>query len=251
MIQLSIYSAVMMWLTRRGEEVDCGCFGKVGPNKVGREAILRNLILLITSIGEGRTLFSVSPGVRNLRSCGGLKAAVLMFNVALVAFSVVLLRLYGVLLNQRSGESPVISVGFTIGIGEEIKGFGLKSSEGNTVSSVELAREFGGVKILFVTDSCSHCESLKRDLDRTNLEHISKPMPIIVVNFESQVATLSDGDYTFAEWMYPEDYGVRQLPLLIQLDSEHRLDTEPSIGEAQTQALIDRLKLAGKDVSQT
>jgi Methylamine utilisation protein MauE/AhpC/TSA family len=254
LLLLVAFSFAVGRVLARGEEVDCNCFGSLGPSRISRRTLTRNLALLVPAAIVA-TLGWSDPGPSPVAWIGGIDAAAIGEIVAGVALfaalagfalSWQLMRQNGRLLARLDAletggrrDDAVLA-----GIGEPMPAFELPDLIGRPVSLAELLEEGRGVLLIFTDPDCHACGPLLPEIGRLQRDPAADPRPVVISRGdaaanEAKVAENGLRQVLLQEGFdLPRSVGVEGMPGAIELDHEGWIVGAPALGTDAVGALL-------------
>jgi hypothetical protein len=257
---LAIFTAAVVRVLARGEEVDCNCFGSVGSSRITRWTAARNIVLLavattIVIAGQGDRGPSAVAWVGDLDTA---QAAAIAAGVAILlaavnfAFSWQLMRQNGRLMFEiaalRDGFEGAARVG--PGPGDPAPSFDLPALGGGRLSLEQLLSAGRGAVILVTDPSCGACDPLLPVVGRMQRDP-DTPLPLVLISR----GDLDDNRAKAAEHglepvLIEQEYevsralGINGAPGAVRLDANGRYTAKPSMGTERVGILLDGLAAA-------
>ncbi|AQX16680.1 hypothetical protein BCR15_08475 [Tessaracoccus lapidicaptus] len=221
---MAAYAVVIARALTFDEPVRCHCFGAHGGDGVTRRTLLRNVLLLVTSVlGLVGAVAGVSIYSQPAAGWGWIAMAALAAVVAVLSLA-------------GGGESPsggVASVAPTLTIWEV--------SSGERVTLRKLAGRHGGIVLLSVVSGCSGCERVLAALPGWLAESPGRT----VVPMRPAGHAVDDPKWESLALLH-EDWGSNvthtlvgsRTPSAIELDAAGVPVGEPAVGPAAVEELI-------------
>lgn len=252
---LAVFTAAVTRTLLQGREVDCNCFGSLGPSRISRWTLARNVILLVLAGGvavaaQGDPGASAVAWLGDLDSTGlallgaGVAVAVAALNFA---FSWQLMRQNGRLLNDLealkaggatpSGPQP----------GHLAPSFALPALGGGGLGLEELLAGGRGLVVVVTDPGCGACEPLLPEIGRLQRDPTT-PVPLVMISRGDPDANLAKArDHGLELVLLEEGFevsralGINGAPGAVRLDREGRYVAKPSMGTERVGALLAEL----------
>lgn len=248
---------------RQGREVDCNCFGSLGPSRISRWTLARNALLLALAVSVAIAAQD-DPGtsavawVGNLDTAGlALLAAGVVAVVAALnfAFSWQLMRQNGRLL----GEIEALRAGGTASTGpaagQSAPSFVLPALGGGGLALEELLAGGRGLVVVVTDPGCGACEPLLPEIGRLQRDPAT-PVPLVMISRGDPEANLAKAqEHGLEPVLLEEGYevsralGINGAPGAIRLDQGGRYVAKPAMGTARVAALLDELSGATPELT--
>jgi methylamine dehydrogenase accessory protein MauD len=235
----------------RGEQVDCNCFGSLGPSEITRWTLVRNLVLLVPAgivAGAGWS----DPGASAVAWIGALDAtaavaivAGLALAVAVLGFALAwqLMRQNGRLLERL--DTLEQGSGLLAKIGDPMPSFTLPDLEGRPVALEELLAEGRGLLLLFTDPGCHACDPLLPEIGRRQRDPDVDPRPVLISRGDAAANRAKVGEHGIETvllqegFALPKSVGVAGMPGAIALDRDGRIASKPTMGTDPVTALLE------------
>ena len=262
-LMLAAFTSAVMRVLARGKEVDCNCFGSLGPSRITGWTAARNLVLLALA-GTLAAVGQSDPGPDALGWIGNLdtaQAAALGAGVAIVigalnfVFFWQLMRQNGRLLAELQTLKDGSAAAHGPKPGDIAPDFELPALGGGSVSLEQLLDAGRGLAILVTDPGCGACDPLLPEVGRLQRDP-GTPIPLVLVSR----GDLGDNTAKAAEhglepvlieegFEVSRSLGVNGAPGLVQLDPEGQFIDRPAMGaERVSRALAG---LTGSDPRDT
>ncbi|HEX2706644.1 MAG TPA: MauE/DoxX family redox-associated membrane protein, partial [Solirubrobacterales bacterium] len=243
----------------RGEEVDCNCFGSLGPSLITGWTLSRNGALLVLAAVVATVGWS-DPGPGALTWVGGLDATAaigILAGLALLAAAVnfafcwQLMRQNGRLVAELSalGVTPGAAAPATrppaVGLGELMPAFELPDLAGRPVELDDLLDGGRGLLLFFSDPGCSACDPLLPEIGRRQRDPEADPRPVVISLGDADANRPKAAEHGLDLVLLQEDFelarlvGVSGMPGAVVLDREGRLASESALGTEQVSNLLD------------
>ncbi len=151
----SAYWLLVLRVLRSGDDVDCGCFGAVGDDKVSATTLVRNSLLVVLAAAAAAFGGAGSGVVRVLRDPSAELAWWLSMTVAVVATAVLVVR-RGELASEPADDAEPLDYERT-----PIPFAVLQDANGDIKTLVQLASARPQL-LVFLSSSCSTCHDVAR-----------------------------------------------------------------------------------------
>ncbi len=243
---LAAFTVAVARVLARGEEVDCNCFGSLGPSRITPWTAVRNVALLLVAIAVAIAAQSdPGPGavawISDLDTAG---AAVLVAGIAVAlaalnfAFSWQLMRQNGRLLNEIEGlRIGAVHEGRAAPqAGDFAPDFELPALDGGSLSLERILSVGRGAAILVTDPGCGACQPLLPEVGRLQNDP-GLAVPFVVISrgsFEDNYAKAEE--HGLGPVLLEEEFEVSRAlgshgaPGLIQLDPDGRHIAKPAMG---------------------
>jgi hypothetical protein len=254
---LATFTAAVARVLTQGREVDCNCFGSLGPSRISRWTLARNGLLLALAVGVAIAAQD-DPGTSAVAWIGDLDTAgvaLLAAGVAVVvavlnfAFSWQLMRQNGRLLNDlealREGGGAATPTGPQPG--QPAPSFVLPALRGGGLSLEELLAAGRGLVVVVTDPGCGACEPLLPAIGRLQRDP-ETPVPLVMISRGDPDANLAKAGEHGLDPVLLEDgfevsraLGINGAPGAVRLDPAGRYLAKPSMGTARVESLLDEL----------
>jgi peroxiredoxin len=243
----------------RGGEVDCNCFGSLGPSRIGRWTLVRNLVLLALAALVATVGWS-DPGPGALAWVGDLDATAaigIVAGLALLAaavnfaFSWQLMKQNGRLLAELSalgsaaGAAPAMPPAAAVQLGDLMPAFELPDLAGRPVELDDLLDGGRGLLLFFSDPGCSACDPLLPEIGRRQRDPEADPRPVVISLGDADANRPKVAEHGLDLVLLQADFelarlvGVSGMPGAVVLDREGRLASESALGTEQVSNLLD------------
>jgi peroxiredoxin len=248
------FSLAVASALRRGEQVECNCFGSLAPTRIGPWTLVRNLGLLAVAVLVTAGGFA-DPGpsaVAWVGELGGLAAVAILAGLALgaaalnFAFSWQLMKQNGRLVAELEAlrlPAPEARPA-AVGLGELAPSFALPDLDGRAVELDELLDDGRGLLLFFSDPGCTACDPLLPELGRRHGDAAADPRPL-VISLGEPAATREklaghgiEAALLQADFDLPRSLGITGMPGAVVLDAEGRIASEPALGTEKVTALL-------------
>lgn len=221
--------AVVVGVTlARGRRPDCGCFGKLHSQPIGRSTLARTVGLAAIAA------FVALGGTRHLGALSLLAAA----TVVHVSLTLHLLHQNGRLLERvRALEAHEPPAPVRLGVGSAAPAFALQDASGRFHTLDDLLVPGLPVVLAFSDPECADCADLPVRLARLQ-ERLHGELAIALVTRGVPA------DEAFEPTLYQEEievaraYGVTAVPTALVIAPDGRIAGEPAVGEAAIDELL-------------
>ncbi|MGD9735618.1 MAG: MauE/DoxX family redox-associated membrane protein [Solirubrobacterales bacterium] len=265
LLLLAAFTAAVARVLRDGEEVDCNCFGSLGPSRIGRWTLMRNVLLLALAGGvalaaQGDPGPSAVAWLAHLDTaqlallCGGVAIALGVLNGA---FFWQLMRQNGRLLNQLErlevGGGGAAVTGPRPG--DPAPSFALPALGGGGVSLEELLAAGRGLVVVVTDPGCGACEPLLPEIGRLQRDPRT-PVPLVMISRGDRGANLAKAqEHGLEPVLLEEEFevsralGINGAPGAVRLDTEGRYVAKPSMGTGRVGILLDELAAVAPELT--
>jgi peroxiredoxin len=256
---LGAFSAAVLRILVRGEEVDCNCFGSLGSSRITRWTAARNLVLLAIA-GSLAVVAQGDPGPGALAWIGDLdtaEAAALGAGVAIAlaalnfAFFWQLMRQNGRLLAEVQTLRQGSAAAHGPQPGDPAPDFELPALGGGSLSLGQLLSADRGVAILVTDPTCGACDPLLPEVGRLQ-RNPATPIPLILISrgdLEDNAAKAAEHGLEplliEEEFEVSRSLGINGSPGLVLLDPEGQFIDKPAMGAERVGQVL--AGLAGSD----
>lgn len=256
---LIAFTTAVARVLARGEEVDCNCFGSLGPSLITGWTLARNGALLVLAAVVATVGWS-DPGPGALTWVGALDATAaigIIAGLALLAAAVnfafcwQLMRQNGRLVAELSalGVTPGAAAPATrppaVGLGELMPAFELPDLTGRSVELDDLLDDGRGLLLFFSDPGCSACDPLMPEIGRRQRDPEADPRPVVISLGDADANRPKAAEHGLDLVLLQEDFelarlvGVSGMPGAVVLDREGRLASESALGTEQVSNLLD------------
>jgi hypothetical protein len=261
LVLLLVFTAAVGRVLIRGEEVDCNCFGSLGPSRIGRWTLVRNLALLVPAAIVAAAGWS-DPGASAVAWAGGLDTATAAFAlggsalaVAALAFAFswqlllqngrLLARLDALEAGQRSGTDALS------GIGAPMPAFELPDLSGRPVGLEELLAEDRGLLLVFIDPGCHACHQLLPEIGRRQRDPGAGPRLVVISRGDAAANAVEASEHGLElvllenAFALPEKVGIGGMPGAVLLHPSGLIVSEPAVGATRVEELLAATAGAG------
>ncbi len=262
---LMAFTAAVARTLRQGREVDCNCFGSLGPSRIGRWTLVRNVLLLALA-GSVAIVAQSDPGpsaVAWLANLDTAQLALLAAGVAIVltALSLVfcwqLMRQNGRLLGEL--EALKAGGGGTAPSGPQpgdlAPSFALPALGGGGLDLEQLLTAGRGLVVVVTDPGCGACDPLLPEIGRLQRDP-QAPVPLVMISRGDLDANLAKAqEHGLEPVLIEEEFevsralGVNGAPGAVRLDAEGRYVAKPSMGTERVGALLGELAAVDPDLT--
>jgi peroxiredoxin len=263
---LAAFSLAVARTLRRGEQVDCNCFGSLGPSEVSGWTLARNLALLVPAALVATVGWS-DPGPSAVAWIGDLSANAALailggaaLVVAALAFGLAweVMRQNGRLLSRldalEGGSGPGAPRSShpsqPIHAGKPAPFFTLPDLDGRQVGLADLLAE-GRELLLFFTDpGCHACNPVLPEVGRRQRDPGEGPLPVVMSLGDADVNRVKAAEHGLGLVLLQEDFdlaralGVNGMPGAVLIDRDGRIAAEPVEGTDPVAKLLATSALA-------
>lgn len=243
-VLLAVFAAAMLLALRRGERIQCQCFGALHSAPVGPATVVRNVVLAVagTFVATQRAQPSITAWFSD-RTAGQL--AILGLSVALAAMTGLALVLWGRNRELRSAaRAPATPAPRPVGSKAPV--FRALSLAGDAVTLRSLVRGGLPVALVFVHPGCVQCRELMPELARWQVS-LARDLPVhVVVNGErSQIRELA-AEHGLVNVVMQADnavsksFGIAGTPAAVIVNPARTVGSRPAMGVAAIEELIRR-----------
>lgn len=259
LLLLAAFSLAVARVLRRGEEVDCNCFGALGESRVSRSTLVRDLALMVPAALVVVAGWS-DPGpsavawvgdlsaTAALAALGGLALAIAALGLA---FSWQLMRQNGRLLARldaleaRSGGAPVAARPSQAG--KRVPSFALPDLAARKVSLDGLLDEGRELLLVFSDPGCHACNPVLPEVGRRQREPGAGPLSVVMSLGDAEINRVKAAEHGLGLVLLQEDFelarslGVSGMPGAVLVDREGRIAAEPVEGSERVAELLAEL----------
>ena len=255
LVLLSAFSFFVARVLVRGEQVDCNCFGSLGPSRISRWTLVRNLALMVpAAIVAGAGWSDAGPSaVAWVGDLDGVVAVGIVAGLALAAailsfaLSWQLMRQNGRLLERLDAleGDDRRERGILAGLGEPIPRFELPDLSGRPVSLDELLAPGRGVVLVFTDPGCHACDPLMPVIGRRQRSVGSGPTPVVISRGDAAANEAKVAEHGIETILLqegfdlPKSVGVAGMPGAIAVDGAGRIASEPTLGTDPVRQLLE------------
>jgi hypothetical protein len=254
---LAVFTAEVTRVLARGEDVDCNCFGSLGPSRISGWTLARNGLLMVIAAGVAVAGWS-DPGTSAVAWIGDLDAtaaigigAGLAIALAVLnfAFSWQLMRQNGRLLSELQAlkEGGAAAAPSGPQPGDTAPSFALPALGGGALTLEGLLAAGRGLVVVVTDPTCGACDSLLPELGR--LQHDPEtPVPLVMISRGDPDANLAKAEEHGLEPVLIEDefevsraLGINGAPGAVRIDAGGRFVAKPSMGTERVEILLGEL----------
>jgi len=262
---LAAFTAAVARTLLRGREVDCNCFGSLGPSRISRWTLARNVLLLVLAGGVAIAAQSDSgtSAVAWLANLDTAQVALLGAGVAIVlaalnvAFFWQLMRQNGRLLGElealKTGGGGAPPTGPQPG--DLAPSFVLPELGGGGLALEELLAAGRGLMVVVTDPGCGACEPLLPEIGRLQRDP-ETPVPLVMISRGDRDANLAKArEHRLEPVLMEEEFevsralGINGAPGAVRLDAEGRYLAKPSMGTARVEILLDELAAVNPELT--
>lgn len=236
---LVIFAAAIARVMRRGEAVECHCFGQlqsavIGPWTLARNAVLGVVAGIVALAGPGRSLADL----------GTEDVALFATSVAAVGLGALSARLWRE--NGRLRARAAAPVSFDRGLppGSAVPDITLRMLDGEPVALAALVGDGKPAMLVQIGLECGPCHALMPDLVRWNAA-LSESLTIAIVasgDLEPNLAFAEAYDVPGLLVAEPQEFAaafeVRSTPSAVLIDVSGRIAAPPALGGPAIQVLV-------------
>jgi hypothetical protein len=237
----------------RGEQVECNCFGSLGPSRISRWTLVRNLALMVPAgIVAGAGWSDAGPSavawVGDLDGAAAfLAGSALLVGLLSFAFSWQLTRQNGRLLERLDALEGAErrERGILAGPGEPMPRFELPDLAGHRVTLEELLAPGRGVVLVFTDPGCHACDPLMPVIGRRRRSLGDGPIPVLISRGDAAANEAKVAEHGIELILLqegfdlPKSVGVAGMPGAIAVDREGRIASEPTLGTEAVRELLE------------
>ena len=262
---LAAFTAAVARTLLQGREVDCNCFGSLGPSRISRWTMVRNVLLLVLAGGVAIAAQS-GPGTSAVAWLGNLdtaQLALLCAGVAIVlatlsiAFFWQLMRQNGRLLNElealKAGGGGTAPTGPQPG--DSAPSFALPALGGGSLALEELLAGGRGLVAVVTDPGCGACDPLLPEIGRLQRDP-ETPVPLVMISRGDRDANLAKArEHGLEPVLMEEEFevsralGINGAPGAVRLDAEGRYVAKPSMGTERVGTLLDELAAVNPELT--
>ena len=262
---LAAFTAAVARVLLQGREVDCNCFGSLGPSRISRWTAARNALLLVLAGGVAIAAQN-DPGtsavawLANLDTaqlallCAGVAIALVALNVA---FCWQLMRQNGRLLGElealKGGGGGAASTGPHPG--DLAPSFALPALDGGALGLEELLAAGRGLVVVVTDPGCGACDPLLPEIGRLQRAP-ETPVPLVMISRGDRDANLAKARehglepvLMEAEFEVSRALGINGAPGAVRLDPEGRYVAKPSMGTERVGILLGELAAVNPELT--
>jgi hypothetical protein len=258
---LAAFTAAVVRVLARGEEVDCNCFGSIGSSRITGRTAARNALLLAVAAVVAVAGQS-DPGPSAVAWVGDLdtaEAAAIGAGAAIVlatlnfAFSWQLMRQNGRLLSELEALKERSGGAAPTGPqpGDLAPEFDLSALGGGRLSLEQLLSAGRGLAILVTDPGCAACDPLLPEVGRLQSDP-EAPLPLVLISrgdlADNQAKAAEHGLEPVlieGEFEVSRSLGINGAPGLTLLDREGRFIDKPAMGAERVGQALAELTAAG------
>lgn len=262
---LAAFTAAVARTLMQGREVDCNCFGSLGPSRISRWTLARNVLLLALA-GAIAIAAQSDPGTSAVAWVGNLDTAglaLLCGGVAIVlaalnfGFFWQLMRQNGRLLGElealRAGGGGAAPTGPQPG--DLAPSFALPALGGGGLALDGLLAAGRGLVVVVTDPGCGACEPLLPEIGRLQQDP-ETPVPLVMISRGDLEANLAKAqEHGLEPVLIEEEFevsralGINGAPGAVRLDAEGRYVAKPSMGTERVGMLLDELAGASLELT--
>jgi uncharacterized membrane protein YphA (DoxX/SURF4 family) len=262
---LAAFTAAVARTLRQGRQVDCNCFGSLGPSRIGTSTLVRNALLLALAVGVAIAAQD-DPGTSAVAWLGSLDTAglallcagVAIFLAALaIAFFWQLMRQNGRLLNEiealKAGGATAAPSGPQPG--DPAPSFVLPALGGGAMALEELLAGGRGLVLVVTDPGCGACEPLLPEIGRLQSDP-ETPVPLAMITRGDLDANFAKaGEHGLEPVLVEREYevsralGINGAPGAVQLDPQGRYVAKPAMGTERVGKLLAGLSAQNSELT--
>jgi uncharacterized membrane protein YphA (DoxX/SURF4 family) len=263
---LAVFTAAVARTLAQGREVDCNCFGSLGPSRISRWTLARNTVLLALAVGVAVAAQS-DPGTSAVAWFGDLDSAGLALLVAGVAvafaalnfaFSWQLMRQNGRLLGElealKAGGGTAAPAPSGPQPGDLAPSFALPALGGGGLSLDGLLQPGRGLVVVVTDPGCGACDPLLPEIGRLQSDPAT-PVPLVMITRGDVDANLAKAhEHGLEPVLVEEEFevsralGINGAPGAVRLDAEGRYLAKPSMGTERVGILLGEIAAANTEL---
>jgi uncharacterized membrane protein YphA (DoxX/SURF4 family) len=264
---LAAFTAAVARTLTQGREVDCNCFGSLGPSRISRWTLARNVVLLALAVGIA-VAAQGDPGTSAVAWIGDLDTAALALlaggvAIALAALNLAffwqLMRQNGRLLNQlealEAGGGGTAAAPTGPQPGDLAPAFALPALGGGGLSLEGLLLPGRGLVVVVTDPGCGACDPLLPEIGRLQGDP-ETPVPLVMITRGEVDANLAKArEHGLEPVLVEEEYevsralGINGAPGAIRLDAEGRYLAKPSMGTERVGILLAELAATNPELT--
>jgi Methylamine utilisation protein MauE len=261
-LMLAAFTFAVAGALRRGDRIDCNCFGSLGSDEVSRSTLARDLALLVPA-GFLAVVAWGEPGPGALAWIGdldGLAAVAILGGVALavavlgIGLCVELMRQNGRLLERlealegAAGRAPAGASGAAPPrhTGRPVPAFALPDLDGHEVGLDGLLAEGRELLLVFSDPGCHACNPVLPEVGR--LQRASGgPLPVVMSLGDAEINRVKASEHGLELVLLQEDFdlarslGVSGMPGAVLVDRAGRIAAEPAENSDKVRELLASL----------
>jgi peroxiredoxin len=258
---LAVFTVAVARVLRRGEQVDCNCFGSLGASRISGWTLARNLALLIPA-GIVAVAGWSDPGPSAIAWIGDLGATALLaalggaaLIVAILAFAFAwqLMRQNGRLLERLDALDGGAADGSVVPslapaqpqvVGKPAPFFVLPDLDGRPVGLADLLAEDRELLLFFSDPGCHACNPVLPAVGRRQREPGEGPLPVVMSLGDTEVNRVKAAEHGLGLVLLQEDFelaralGISGMPGAVLIGRDGRIAAEPAQGSDQVAALL-------------
>jgi peroxiredoxin len=251
-VLLAAFSVAVVRTLRRGEQVDCNCFGSLGPSEISRWTLSRNLALLVPAALVATVGWSDAgpSAVAWIGDLGATAAPAILGGAALVvaalafALAFQVMRQNGRLLDRLDALESGSGVGAPSAArpklpehaGKPAPFFTLPDLDGRQVALADLLAEHRELLLFFSDPGCHACNPVLPEVGRRQREPGEGPMPVVMSLGDADVNRVKAAEHGLGLVLLQEDFdlarafGVNGMPGAVLIGRDGRIAAEPAEG---------------------
>jgi peroxiredoxin len=249
---LTAFTVAVARTLRRGEQIDCNCFGSLGPSEISRWTLARNVALLLPAVLVATVGWS-DPGPSAVAWIGDLSATAALailggaaLVVAGLAFALAweVMRQNGRLLDRLDALEGGSGVGAPSSArppqpehaGKPAPFFTLPDLDGRQVALADLLAEDRELLLFFSDPGCHACNPVLPEVGRRQREPGEGPLPVVMSLGDADVNRVKAAEHGLELVLLQEDFdlarafGVNGMPAAVLVDRDGRIAAEPVSG---------------------
>ncbi len=253
LVLLLAFSAAVGRVLLRGEDVDCNCFGSLGPSRITRLTLARNLALLVpAAVVAGAGWVDSGPSavawVGDLDSAAAacvLGGAGLAVAVLAIAFCWQLMRQNGRLLARLDAlESGTPAGRGVVGRGEPMPAFQMPDLSGRPVGLADLLAEDRDLLLVFTDPACHACHQLLPEIGRRQRDPGDGPRVVVLSRGDAEANAAEASEHGLGLVLLEQEFelanavGIAGMPGAVLVDREGLVASDAAVGATRVEELL-------------